>query len=122
MRVRPIPEGLVPKRIGWQALPKAKMKDTLFVDFDLSKDDGDDAIDFSLLQEMFCRSQADCEAEEAQKKAAKERQEAASAMCRTVLEVKQINDAAMAIASLRIPSADIVEALSTCDDFALNAE
>ena len=43
-------------------------------------------------------------------------------MCRAVLETKFLNDTAMALASLRIPAQDVVDALLAVDDFALNAE
>ena len=72
--VKALPTGLVPKRLVWQPLPKAKLKDTMFMDFDLSKDEEDkSAIDFNLLSEMFCRSQAELDAEEEKKKATKTR-------------------------------------------------
>ena len=36
----------------------------MFLDFDLTKDDDATAIDFGLLDEMFCRNKVDIEAEE----------------------------------------------------------
>ena len=62
--VKALTAGLVPKRLAWQPLPKAKLKDTMFLDFDLTKDDDATAIDFGLLDEMFCRNKVDIEAEE----------------------------------------------------------
>ena len=43
-------------------------------------------------------------------------------MARSVLDQKQINDTAMALASLRIPASDIVDALTLVDDISLNAD
>ena len=67
---------MVPKRFIWQPLPKNKVKDTMFVDFDLSKeDDSANDIDFALLSEMFCRHETEIKAEEEKKEAAKIKQD-----------------------------------------------
>lgn len=68
--VKPMTEGLVPKRFAWQPLPRVKVKDTLFSEFDLNKEsEVEKDVDFALLDEMFCRSKQEVEAEEAKKKA-----------------------------------------------------
>ena len=55
---------MVPKRLIWQPLPKIKVKDTMFVDFDLNKeDDTSTDVDFGLLSEMFCRREEEIKAE-----------------------------------------------------------
>lgn len=41
---------------------------------------------------------------------------------KTILDAKQINDTAMALASLRMPANEVVEALMTLDEFSLNTE
>jgi len=65
-----MPAGLVPKRLAWQPLPKAKLKDTMFVDLDLTKDDDPTCeVDFGLLSEMFCRPEEEVKAEIAKKEA-----------------------------------------------------
>ena len=118
-----MPSGLIPKRLAWQPLAKTKVKETMFSNFDLSKEqDDDDEIDFTLLSEMFCRKEEELKEEEEKKKAAKERQEASSTVARNVLEIKQINDIAMAMASLRVPASEIVDALIMVDDYSLSAE
>lgn len=72
---------------------------------------------------MFCRDKADVEAEEKRKQAAAERAaQNASKMCRSVLEQKVINDTAVAIMSLRLSSQEIIEYLTSLDDFSLNAD
>ena len=64
--------GLVPKRFQWKPLPKIKVKGTMFEEFDLTKDPEEgQEIDFFLLDSMFCRPQAEIDAEEAKKKANK---------------------------------------------------
>ena len=55
---------MVPKRLIWQPLPKVKVKDTMFMDFDLNKDDDTATdVDFGLLSEMFCRREEEIKAE-----------------------------------------------------------
>ena len=103
------------------------MPGTLFSQFDLTaasdESDGDGGvIDFALLSEMFCRREEDIRDEEEKKKAAKIKQVSESSKTRTVLEIKQINDIAMAKASLRLSAADVVDALSIVEDFSLSAE
>ena len=75
VKVRELTTGLVPKRIIWQPLPKAKLKDTMFLDLDLSKEDDEPgtAVDFALLDDMFCRRKDEIEAEEMKKKEAEEK-------------------------------------------------
>jgi len=43
-------------------------------------------------------------------------------MARNVLEMKQIADTAMTVASLRLPASDVVDALTALDDISLNTE
>ena len=43
-------------------------------------------------------------------------------MARNVLEVKQLMDSAMSIASLRMPASEVVEVLTTLDEISLSAE
>ena len=114
--------GLVPKRFQWKPLPKVKVKGTMFEDLDLTKEpaEGED-IDFALLDEMFCRPQAEIEAEEAKKKAAAAAKKA-EPEARAILEPKMIQDLAMTIASLRMPATEVYEALSSLDEFALKDE
>ena len=71
---------------------------------------------------MFCRKEEDLKEEEDKKKAALDRQVSISTMQRTVLDVKQINDIAMALASLRVAASDVVDALIIVEDFSLSAE
>ena len=64
IKVKALPAGMVPKRLIWQPLPKVKVKDTMFVDFDLNKDDDTATdVDFGLLSEMFCRREEEIKAE-----------------------------------------------------------
>lgn len=89
IKVKELPSGLVPKRLIWQPLAKTKVKDTMFSNFDLSKDDDDAAhIDFGLLSEMFCRKEDEIRLEEEKKKAAKEKTDGPQANTRSVLEIK----------------------------------
>ena len=121
--MKELPTGLVPKRLAWMPLTKNKLKDTMFVSFDLSKDDdGKTDVDYELLSEMFCRKEEEVKAEKERLDALKKKQLANASMCRAVLETKFLNDTAMALASLRIPAQDVVDALLAVDDFALNAE
>lgn len=84
-----MPSGLVPKRLAWQPLSKAKMKGTLFLDLDQSKeDDPHTDVDFSLLQEMFCRNEEEVKAEEEKRRAAEKKQQ--SEQVKRVIEAKQI--------------------------------
>ena len=94
----------------------------MFAELDLTKQDSITEVDFSLLDEMFCRPLAEVEAEEAKKQAQKQRQAVQTERARNVLEVKQITEIAFAIASLRMSSQDVYDALITLDDFALNEE
>lgn len=96
----------------------------MFVDFDLSKEDdsANDIVDFGLLSELFCRREEEIKAEEEKKEAAKQKLASSSSTARSVLELKQICDTAMALASLRVPASDVVDALSTLDEFALTGE
>ena len=45
----------------------------MFANLDLTKDDANTDIDFAMLDEMFCRPQAEIDAEEAKQKAARDR-------------------------------------------------
>ena len=71
---------------------------------------------------MFCRKEEDLKEEEDKKKAAMDRQVSTSTMSKTVLDIKQINDITMTLASLRISASDVVDALTIVDDFALSAD
>ena len=58
----------------WQPIVKNRLKDTMFVNLDLTKDDDPaTAVDYVMLSEMFCRPESEVKAEEEKKKAAKER-------------------------------------------------
>ena len=96
----------------------------MFSTFDLTKeDDPATNVDFKLLSEMFCRRQEDIDAEEAERqKATTKSKEGGGEAARSVLDIKFVTDVAMALASLRVPSGDVLDALSTLDDFALNPE
>ena len=117
-------DGLVPKTFQWQPIPKTKLKGTMFETFDLTKDeDKSTEIDFGLLDEMFCRSKVEIEAEEAKKKA-KEAQKAQSTApkVRNVVAVKTVTYTAMKIASIRILAHDVVDGLFTLDNYAFKTE
>lgn len=77
-----------------------------------------DDVDFGLLTEYFCRTQAEVDAEEAKKKA----KETTVVQFKTVLEGKKLTDLAFAIASLGISASDALEALLTLDEYSLNEE
>lgn len=96
----------------------------MFLDFDLSteEDPTTSIVDFGLLSEMFCRDEKEIKAEEEKKEAAKLSMASSSNMARSVLEAKRIADATMTLASLRVPAADVVDALSTLDEFALTGD
>ena len=110
----------MPKRVGWQPIPKVKLKDTIFVELDLTKEE--DEVDFCLLDEMFCRKEEDIKAEQERQNAKKQREQQNSRLQRTVLEPKHIMDSAMAIASAKLTATEVVDALTSLDDLTLNAE
>lgn len=79
----------------------------MFAELDLTKEEVNTDIDFGLLDEMFCRSKAEIEAEEAAKALAAKSKTTSTKVERSVLDAKIINDLAMTIMSLRIPAVEI---------------
>lgn len=63
----------MPKRLAWNPLMKTKLKDTMFLELDHTKEPEEDpntAVDFDLLSSMFCRDEKEVKAEEEKKKQA----------------------------------------------------
>ena len=114
-----MPEGVVAKRFMWTKIPKAKEKTTLFAKLDLEQAK-DAQIDFGMLADMFCRSEADVKAEEEKKM--KQMQAEQKVKTKNVLESKKINDVAIQLSSFKTAPSEIVDALLSVDEVALTEE
>ena len=115
----PMPQGVVAKRFMWTKIPKVKEKTTLFATLDLEKA-VDSKIDFEMLADMFCRSEADVKAEEEIK--LKRMQAEEKVKTKNVLEAKKINDVAIQLSSFKTAPSEIVDALLSVDEVALTEE
>ena len=103
----------------WTKIPKAKEKTTLFAKLDLEKAK-ESEIDFEMLADMFCRSEAEVKAEEESK--LKRLQAEQKVKTKNVLEAKKINDVAIQLSSFKTAPSEIVDALLSVDEVALTEE
>ena len=77
-------------------------------------------IDFDMLSDMFCRSEAEVKAEEEAKRARLATQ--AQVKTKNVLETKKIHDVAIQLSSFKAAPSEVVEALLEIDENAMTED
>jgi len=75
-------------------------------------------IDYKLLTDMFCRTEEEIKIEEELKKKQADNQVESC----FVIEQKRINEVAMAMSAIKSSPNEIVEALTTLDEFSLDED